>query len=114
MSMPSGESPQHAQQYYHYLQSHQLVLHGRDATWHVDWTALSWMWGFVVVLAVILFFWIRGYRSARQVLSPLDTWAGYTTEAAGPASFFFFLLTLVIVVFGGVMVVGHLISGQKF
>ena len=114
MSMPSGDSPQTAQQYYHYLQAHEIVPHGRDVTWHVDWTALSWMWGFVVVLAVILFFWIRGYRSARQVLSPLDTWAGYTTEAAGPASFFFFLLTLVIVVFGGVMVVGHLISGQKF
>ena len=114
MSMPSGDSPQTAQQYYHYLQAHEIVPHGRDVTWHVDWTALSWMWGFVIVLAVILFFWIRGYRSARQVLSPLDTWAGYTTEAAGPASFFFFLLTLVIVVFGGVMVVGHLISGQKF
>ena len=114
MSMPSGDSPQTAEQYYHYLQAHEIVPHGRDVTWHVDWTALSWMWGFVVVLAVILFFWIRGYRSARQVLSPLDTWAGYTTEAAGPASFFFFLLTMVIVVFGGVMVVGHLISGQKF
>jgi hypothetical protein len=114
MSMPSGDSPQTAEQYYHYLQAHEIVPHGRDVTWHVDWTALSWMWGFVVVLAVILFFWIRGYRSARQVLSPLDTWAGYTTEAAGPASFFFFLLTVVIVVFGGVMVVGHLISGQKF
>jgi hypothetical protein len=114
MSMPSGDSPQKAEQYYHYLQAHEIVPHGRDVTWHVDWTALSWMWGFVVVLAVILFFWIRGYRSARQVLSPLDTWAGYTTEAAGPASFFFFLLTMVIVVFGGVMVVGHLISGQKF
>ena len=114
MSMPSGDSPQTAQQYYHYLQAHEIVPHGRAATWHVDWTALAWMWGFVIVLAVILFFWIRGYRSARQVLSPLDTWAGYTTEAAGPASFFFFVLTAVIVVFGGVMVVGHLISGQKF
>jgi hypothetical protein len=114
MSMPSGDSPQTAQDYYHYLQAHQIVPHGRSVTWHVDWTALSWMWGFVVVLAVILFAWIRGYRSARQVLSPLDTWAGYTTEAAGPATMFFVLLAVVVVVFGGVMVVGHLISGQKF
>jgi hypothetical protein len=114
MSMPRGDSPQKAEQYYHYLQAHQIVPHGRDVTWHVDWTALSWMWGFVIVLAVILFAWIRGYRSARQVLHPLDTWAGYTTEAAGPASFFFFLLTAVVFVFGAVMVVGHLISGQKF
>jgi hypothetical protein len=114
MSMPRGDSPQKAEQYYHYLQAHQIVPHGRDVTWHVDWTALSWMWGFVIVLAVILFAWIRGYRSARQVIHPLDTWAGYTTEAAGPASFFFFLLTAVVVVFGAVMVVGHLISGQKF
>jgi hypothetical protein len=116
MPMPSGDSPQKAQEYYHYLQSHQLVPHGRDATWHVDWTALRWMWGFAIVLAVILIAWIRGYRSTRQVpgISPLDSWAGYTTEAAGPATTFFFVLTVVVLAFGGVMVVGHLISGQKF
>jgi hypothetical protein len=116
MSMPSGDSPQTAQDYYHYLQAHELVPHGRDATWHVDWTSLGWMWGFVIVLVVILFAWVRGYRSSRQTsgISPLDTWAGYTTEAAGPATMFFFLLLVVILVFGGVMVVGHLISGQEF
>ena len=116
MSMPSGDSPQTAQQYYHYLQAHQAVPHGRDATWHVDWTSLAWMWGFVVVLAVILIAWVRQYRSTRQIpgISPLDSWGGYTTEAAGPATAFFFLLLAILVVFGGIMVVGHLISGQKF
>ncbi len=116
MSMPSGESPQHAQDYYHYLQSQETVPHGRDVTWHVDWNALAWLWGFVIVLVVILIAWIRQYRSTRQVpgISPLDSWAGYTTEAAGPATTFFFLLTAVIVVFGAVMVIGHLISGQEF
>lgn len=116
MSMPSGESPQKAQDYYHYLQSQQTVPHGRDVTWHVDWNALAWLWGFVIVLVVILFAWVRQYRSTRQVpgISPLDSWAGYTTEAAGPATTFFFLFTAVVVVFGGVMVVGHLISGQEF
>ena len=65
---------------------------------------------------MILFAWVRQYRSTRQVpgISPLDSWAGYTTEASGPATTFFFLFTAVVVVFGGVMVVGHLISGQKF
>ena len=116
MSMPSGESPQHAQQYYHYLQSHQLVLHGRDATWHVDWTSLAWMWGFVVVLAVILLFWIRQYRSTRHPpgIFPVDTWGGYTTEAAGPATTFFFVLTVIVVAFGAEFVIGHLINGQLF
>ena len=85
-------------------------------TWDVDWTALSWMWGFVIVLVLILVLWVRQYRSTRQVtgISPLDSWAGYTTEAAGPATAFFLLFTAVVVVFGAVMVVGHLISGQKF
>jgi hypothetical protein len=117
MSMPTGDSPKTAQDYYHYLQSHQIVPHGRDVTWHVDWTSLAWLWGFVLVLVVILLTWTRQYRSTRQAsgMSPLDNWAGYTTEAAGPAATtFFFLLVTVIVVFGGVMVVGHLISGQKF
>lgn len=116
MSMPSGESPQTAQDYYHYLQSHEIVPHGRDVTWHVDWTSLAWLWGFTIVLVVILLAWVRQYRSTRQVpgISPLDSWAGHTTEAAGPATTLFFLFTGVIVVFGAVMVVGHLISGQKF
>jgi hypothetical protein len=116
MSMPSGESPQTARDYYHYLQSHEIVPHGRDVTWHVDWTSLAWLWGFTIVLVVILLAWVRQYRSTRQVpgISPLDSWAGHTTEAAGPATTLFFLFTGVIVVFGAVMVVGHLISGQKF
>lgn len=116
MSMPSGDSPQTAQDYYHYLQAQKLVPHGRDATWHVDWTSLAWMWGFVIVLIILLLLWVRQYRSTRQIpgISPLDSWAGYTTEAAGPATTFFFLLATVIVVYGGVMVIGHLISGQKF
>jgi hypothetical protein len=116
MSMPSGDSPQKAQQYYHYLQSHQLVPHGRDATWHVDWNALAWMWGFVIVLVLILWAWVRQYRSTRTRLGifPVDSWAGYTTEQAGPTTRFFFLIAFIIAVFGGVMVVTHLIYGQKF
>jgi len=116
MSMPSGESPQHAEQYYHYLQSQQIVPHGRAATWHVDWTALGWMWGFVLVLAVIIILWVRQYRSTRQRsgLFPLDTWGGYTTEAAGPATTYFFVFTAIVVVFGAVLVIGHLVNGQLF
>jgi hypothetical protein len=114
MSMPSGESPQHAQQYYHYLQSHQLVPHGRDATWHVDWTSLGWMWGFVAVLVVVILLWIRQYRSTRHPIFPLDSWGGWTTEAAGPATTYFLVFTLIVVVFGGVLVIGHLVNGQLF
>jgi hypothetical protein len=116
MSMPSGDSPRTAQDYYHYLQGHQLVPHGRDVTWQVDWNSLLWMWGFVLAIVVILVLWIRQYRSTRQIpgISPLDSWSGYTTEAAGPATTFFLLLTAVIVIYGGAMVIGHLISGQKF
>jgi hypothetical protein len=112
--MPSGESPQHAQQYYHYLQSHQLVPHGRDATWHVDWTSLGWMWGFVAVLVVVILLWIRQYRSTRHPIFPLDSWGGWTTEAAGPATTYFLVFTLIVVVFGGVLVIGHLVNGQLF
>ena len=33
MGMPSGDSPAKAQEYYHYLNAHQLTMH--RATWHV-------------------------------------------------------------------------------
>ena len=82
MSMPSGDTPQKAQQCYHYLQSHQLVPHGRTVTWHVDWNSVAWMWGFVVVLVLLILIWVRQYRSTRQAggIFPLDTWAGYAVS----------------------------------
>jgi hypothetical protein len=116
MTMPKGDSPQKAQDYYHYLQAHQLVPHGRDATWHVDWTSLWWDWGFVVVLTLGILLWVWQYRTTRSRtgISPIDSWAGYTTEQAGRVPFFFFAVTAVIVAFGAEFVIGHLISGQKF
>ena len=114
--MPKGDSPQKAQAYYHYLQSHQLVPHGRDATWHVDWSALLWDWGFVVVLCVLILLWVWQYRTtrSRHGISPVDTWGGYTTERAVHVPWFFYALTFVIVAFGAEFVIGHLISGQQF
>jgi hypothetical protein len=116
MAMPTGDSPEKAQAYYQYLQGHQLAPHGRTETWHVDWTSLAWMWGFVVALAIILGFWIRDYRSTHPQtgISPLDRWGGYATEAAGRVPVFFWLVTVVIVAFGAEFVIGHLISGQVF
>jgi hypothetical protein len=116
MAMPTGDSPQTVHDYYLYLQGRQLEPHGRTETWHVDWTSLAWMWGFVVVLALILVVWIRDYRSSHPQtgISPLDRWGGYTTEAAGRVPIFFWLFMLVIVAFGAEFVIGHLVSGQLF
>jgi hypothetical protein len=114
--MPRGDSPQKALDYYNYLQAHQLVPHGRAQTWHVDWTSLSWDFGFVVVLTLILLLWVRQYRSARSRtgISPLDSWAGYTTEQAASVPRFFWVITLVVVAFGAEFVIGHLVNGQLF
>jgi hypothetical protein len=116
MTMPKGDSPQTAQDYYHYLQAHQILPHGRDATWHVDWNSLFWDFGFIVVLAVLILLWVWQYRTTRSRtgISPIDSWAGYTTEQAGRVPFFFYAVTAVIVVFAVEFVLGHLISGQQF
>jgi Ca2+/Na+ antiporter len=116
MTMPKGDSPQKAQDYYNYLQAHQLVPHGRDATWHVDWTSLWWDWGFVVVLTVLILLWVWQYRTTRSRtgISPIDTWGGYTTERSVHVPLFFYVVTLVIIAFGAEFVIGHLISGQQF
>ena len=116
MAMPRGDSVQKVNDYYHYLQARQLTPHGRTETWHVDWVALRWLWGFAIVLALILLIWIRDYRSTptRTGIMPLDRFGGYTTEAAGRVPFSFWVVTLGIVGFGGEFVIGHLISGQVF
>jgi hypothetical protein len=104
MAMPRGDSPQKAQEFYHYLLAHHETEH-RVKTWSVDWLSLAWLWGFVVALSVILLWWIWQYRTTRHKMGvyPVDSWSGFTTELAGPASFFFVLFPI-----------GHLVNGQMF
>jgi hypothetical protein len=113
--MPSGDSPQEAQRYYHYLQAHQETMQN-PATWHVRWIDLAWLWGFVIALSLILLFWIWQYRTTRQKpgIYPVDSFGGYTTELAGPSTLFFILLSVVLTGWAVVLVVGHLVWGQKF
>jgi hypothetical protein len=115
MGMPSGDSPIKAQHYYQYLQAHQQSMQA-PATWNVRWVDLAWLWGFVIVLSLTLVFWIWQNRSTRQRagMYPVDSFGGYTTELAGPATWFFVLLTLVLAGFAVVLIVGHLVWGQKF
>jgi len=113
--MPSGDSPQEAQDYYDYLNGHHII-DGRVETWHVDWFSLFWLWGFLIVLVLAAALWVKQYRTTRQRtgIYPIDNFAGWTSEAAGPATFFFVILTVFLTGFAVVMVVGHLIWGQRF
>jgi hypothetical protein len=114
-SIPSGESPQHAEAYYRYLQAHQQTLHV-PKTWQVDWLSLAWMWGFVIVLSLLIVWWVWQNRTTRQRtgIYPIDSFGGYTSELAGPATLFFLLFTLIVTGFAVALIVGHLIWGQKF
>jgi hypothetical protein len=115
MSMPSGDSPQKAQQFYQYLQAHQQSMQD-PATWNVRWVDLAWLWGFVLVLCLVTLLWVWQYRSTRQKagLYPVDHFGGYTSELAGPATLFFLVLTVIITAFAVVLIVGHIVWGQKF
>ena len=115
MGMPTGDSPQKVEEYYKYLQGHH-ESEGRVATWHVDWMSLAWLWGFAAVLIVVLLLWVKQYRTTRQRtgIYPVDSFGGWTTEAARPATGFFLLFTAVVVGFAVALIVGHLVWGQKF
>jgi hypothetical protein len=113
--MPSGDKPGEAERYYRYMNGHhesERVVN----TWHVDWMSLAWMWGFVVVLSLVIIWWVWQYRTTRQRtgIYPIDSFGGYTTELAGPSTLFFTLLTVIVAAFAVVLIVGHLIWGQKF
>jgi hypothetical protein len=114
-SMPRGDTPQKAQQFYDYLQSHQQTMYHPD-TWHVRWVDLAWAGGFMLVLSLVLIWWVWQYRTTRQKtgIYPIDSFGGYTTELAGPATLFFLLLTAIIVAWAVALIVGHLVWGQKF
>ena len=113
--MPSGDSPQKVRDYYLYLQGHHQT-EGKIATWHVDWMSLAWLWGFVLVLALVLVWWIWQYRTTRQRtgIYPVDSFGGFTTELAGPATLFFLLLTVILTAFAVALIVGHIVWEQKF
>ena len=113
MGMPSGDSPGKARDFYLYLQGHQETMQ-QPATWHVRWLDLAWLWGFMIVLSLVLLGWLWQYRTTRQRIYPVDTFGGYTTELAGPVTAFFLFLSVVLVVFAVVLVAGHIIWGQKF
>jgi hypothetical protein len=115
MALPSGESPANAQRYYDYLQAHQQTMQD-PATWHVRWLDLAWLWGFAIILALLIVWWIWQNRSTRQRagLYQVDSFGGYTTELAGPATLFFLLLTLILAGWAIALIVGHLVWGQKF
>jgi hypothetical protein len=115
MGMPSGDSPEDVRQYYHYLQGHQETMQ-RAATWHVHWLDLAWLWGFLIVLILAILLWIWQNRTTRQRtgMYPVDSFGGFTTELAGPATFFFIALTLFLTGWAVVMIVGHIVWGQKF
>ena len=115
MAMPSGSSPEKAEQFYHYLQGHALTMQRAD-TWHVRWIDLAWLWGFMIVLSLTIVWWVWQYRSTRQKtgIYPVDSFGGFTTEMAGPATLFFILLTVILVGFAVVLIVGHIVWGQKF
>ena len=113
MGMPRGDSPAKAHQYYEYLQSHDQTFQA-PATWHVHWLDLAWLWGFMIVLSLATLYWIWQYRSTRQKIYPVDSFGGYTTELAGPSTRFFLLLTVVLVGWAVVLIVGHIVWGQRF
>ena len=113
---PRGDTPEKVREFYLYLQGHQEGTHRVDS-WHVDWMSLAWLWGFVISLVVILLLWVRQYRTTRQRPSiyPVDSFGGWTTEAAGPAAtMFFVVLVTVVVAFAVALIVGHIVYGQKF
>jgi hypothetical protein len=114
-SMPSGDSPQKVRDYYLYLQGHHET-DGRVVTWHVDWMSLAWMGGFAVAIVFVLLVWAWQYRSTRQRtgIYPIDTFGGYTSELAGPATAFFLVLTAILTGFAVALIVGHLVWGQQF
>jgi hypothetical protein len=115
MAVPTGDSPEKVQQYYAYLQGHHET-DGRVVTWTVDWVSVAWLWGFVIALTAVSLLWIMQYRTTRQrgSIYPVDIFGGFTSEIGRPATRFFFLLTGLLTGFAIMIILGHLIWGQKF
>ena len=114
--MPTGDTPQKVQAYIDFLQSHHQT-NGPLVTWHIVWDAIGWTWGIFAMIVFALVLWIWQYRTTRRgsFLYPVDTWGGYTTESARPATTPFFLYVLLLIVGMDIaLIVGHLVWGQTY
>ena len=111
--MPSGESPVQARSFYHYLQAHQQTQYKPD-TWHVRWVDSRVALGLSDRAAAVLFCGSGSTARRGSGSYEVDTFGGYTTEMARPASMFFIVLTVVLVGWAVALVVGHIVWGQKF
>jgi hypothetical protein len=115
MRMPSGDTPAKAQAYYHYLNAHQLTMQ-RPATWEVRWLDLAWLWGFAIALVVVILLWVWQYRSTRQKANiyPVGQLRRLHDGARRPGHGVLPVLTVVLTAFAVVLIVGHIVWGQKF
>ena len=85
MSMPSGDSPGDGAAVLPLPPGPQQTDH-RTQTWHVDWMSLAWLWGFVIVLVVVL---LRGSGStarpgSARASARSTAWAATRPRRPGP------------------------------
>ena len=89
----------------------------RPDTWHVHWIDLAWLWGFVIVP--------RDRHPLVDLAVPIDPPAGTDLsggqlrrlhDGAGRARrrVFFLVLTVILTAWAVVLIVGHIVWGQKF
>jgi len=73
------------------------------------------LWGFAVVLALVLLWWPWQYRTTRQKagIYPVDSWSGYTSELAARPPRFFILLSVILVGFAIALIVGTSRTGRS-
>jgi len=115
MAMPTGDDPTTALQYYAYLDREQ-VRGTRVDTWHTWWPALGWMYGILLLLAVVTVLWVYQYRSTRQRMGVYQTedWDGYVRESAGPLTWFGRIMLGATAAFVAVLILTHIFAGQDF
>jgi hypothetical protein len=114
--MPTGDTPDVVDRYITFLQSHHQT-NGQLVTWHINGDSLGWVFGILAMIVLGLILWVWQYRTTRRrsFLYPVDTWGGYTTESARPASTPFFLYALLLTIGMDIaLIVGHLIWGQTY
>ena len=114
MAMPSGDSPEKAQEFYQYLQAHHET-DGRVVTWNVDWFSLAWLWGFMIVLTRrdhLVGLAVPDDAPAASIRSTASAGTRPSSQARRRASSSCF--TVVLTGFAVAIIVGHLVWGQKF
>lgn len=113
-NVPTGNTSEAVQQYYHYLYTR--FLSNITQNYYIHWDVLLWVLLWVAILAGGFYAYTRYQRttSADKEPYPVESYNGYIQETNGPVGTFLKLFYIAMFIWLVAMTISNIIVGQVY